>query len=85
MKKIALMFGLFVLAAIIVVPVVGSANYSPSNSSVEGNVGVFIADGSPRPPVPPVVVADGSPRPPVPPIVVADGSPRPPVPPSLTA
>jgi len=31
---------------------VGSGNYSPSNSSVEQNVGAFIADGSPRPPHP---------------------------------
>jgi hypothetical protein len=67
MKKIAVMFGLFVLFAIIVIPVVGSGNYSPSNSCVERNVGAFVADGSPRPPYPPVIVADGSPRPPYPP------------------
>jgi hypothetical protein len=54
MKKIAVRFGLFLFAAIIVVTVAGSGNYSSSNSSVERNVvGVFIADGSPRPPVPP--------------------------------
>jgi hypothetical protein len=67
MKKIAVMFGLFLLVAIIVVPVVGYAKYSPSNSSVEQNVGAFIADGSPRPPFPPILTADGSPRPPFPP------------------
>ena len=86
MKKIAGMFGFFLIAAMTLVSVARSANYSPSNSSVERNVaGVFIADGSPRPPVPPGVVADGSPRPPVPPLVVADGSPRPPVPPIVVA
>jgi len=85
MKKIAAMFGLFLLVAIIVVPVVGYANYSPSNSSVERNVGAFVADGSPRPPFPPILVADGSPRPPFPPVVIADGSPRPPFPPGLSA
>jgi hypothetical protein len=69
--------------AMIVVAVVGSGNYSPSNSSVERNVvGVFIADGSQ---VPPLSVAGGSPRPPVPPVVLADGSPRPPVPPTQYA
>jgi hypothetical protein len=82
MKKIAVMFGLFLLIAIVLVPVAGSGNYSPSNSSVERNVvAALIADGSPRPPTPPVVVADGSPRPPTPPVVVADGSPRPSTPP----
>jgi hypothetical protein len=86
MKKIAVMFGLFLFAAMIVLSVASSGNYIPSNPAVERNVArVFIADGSPRPPVPPMVVADGSPRPPVPPIVFADGSPRPPVPPSQSA
>lgn len=86
MKKTAVTFGLFLLAAINVVTVASSGDYSPSNSSVERNVvGVFIADGSPRPPVPPPSVADGSPRPPVPPVVLADGSPRPPVPSTQSA
>lgn len=85
MKKIAVMFGLFLLVAAIVLPVVGSGNYRPSNSCVERNVGALIADGSPRPPYPPVIVADGSPRPPYPPVIVADGSPRPPYPPGLAA
>jgi hypothetical protein len=85
MKKIAVMFGLFLLVAAIVFPVVGSGNYSPSNCSVEQNVGAFIADGSPRPPYPPLIIADGSPRPPYPPIIVADGSPRPPCPPVIVA
>ncbi len=71
MKKIAVMFGLFLLVAAIVLPVVGSGNYRPSNSSVEQNVGAFIADGSPRPPYPPIIVADGSPRPPYPPGLAA--------------
>jgi hypothetical protein len=54
MKKIAVISGLFLFVAIIVVTVAGSGNYSSSNPSVERNVvGVFIADGSPRPPVPP--------------------------------
>jgi hypothetical protein len=66
MKKIAVIFGLFLLVAILVVPVTTSGNYSPSNSSVERNVGAFVADGSPRPPTPPIIVADGSPRPPTP-------------------
>jgi len=44
MKKIAVMFGLFLLVAAIVFPVVGSGNYRPSNCSVEQNVGAFIAD-----------------------------------------
>jgi len=71
MKKIAVMFGLFLLVAAIVFPVVGSGNYRPSNCSVEQNVGAFVADGSPRPPYLPVIVADGSPRPPYPPVIVA--------------
>jgi hypothetical protein len=67
MKRIAAVFGLFLFAAMVVVSVAGSGNYSSSNSSVERNVvGPIIADGSPRPPVPPLMVADGSPRPPVP-------------------
>jgi hypothetical protein len=54
MKKIALIFGVFVLAASVLLPVAGSANYSPSNSAVEGNLaGTLLADGSPRPPLPP--------------------------------
>ena len=97
MKKIGVMFGLFMLA-VIVVSVAGSGNYSPSNSAVEGNfLGVLIADGSPRPPFPPAQAFDdslrqqlsppttalnGSPRPPFPPTLVADGSPRPPFPPA---
>ena len=81
MKKVAVMFGLF-LSVAMVISVAGSGNYSSSNSSVERNVGALIADGSPRPPVPPLIVADGSPRPPVPPLLLADGSPRPPVPPA---
>jgi hypothetical protein len=84
MKKIGVVFGLFILPALIVVPVAGSGNYSPGNSAVERNLpGVILADGSPRPPVPPLVV-DGSPRPPVPPATF-DGSPRPPVPPGVSA
>ncbi len=85
MKKIGVVFGLFILAAVIVVPVAGSGNYSPGNSAVEGNfAGAFIADGSPRPPYPPMLIVDGSPRPPYPPATF-DGSPRPPYPPSLSA
>jgi len=85
MKKIGVVFGSF-MAAVIVISVAGSGNYSPSNSAVERNfAGAFIADGSPRPPVPPPpLIADGSPRPPVPPATF-DGSPRPPVPPALSA
>jgi len=86
MKKIGVVFGSFILAAAIVISVVGSGNYSPSNSAVERNfAGALIADGSPRPPVPPPpLIADGSPRPPVPPATF-DGSPRPPVPPGQSA
>ena len=85
MKKIGVMFGLFILAAAIVIPVAASGNYSPSNSAVEGNfAGTFIADGSPRPPYPPTLIVDGSPRPPYPPATF-DGSPRPPYPPGLSA
>jgi hypothetical protein len=69
MKKIAVMFGFLTLATIIAIPIVGSVHYSPGNSSVERNVGAFIADGSPRPPFQPIIVADGSPRPPFPPVV----------------
>jgi len=70
-KKITVIFGLFVLAAWIVLPVATSGNYSTSNSGVEGILaGTFVADGSPRPPIPPLVVADGSPRPPIPPLSV---------------
>ena len=83
MKKIGVVFGLFI-AAILVVSVAGSGNYSPSNLTVELNLArVLLADGSPRPPIPPPppLVVDGSPRPPIPP----DGSPRPPLPPNLSA
>jgi hypothetical protein len=86
MKKIAVTFGLLLLAAIIAFPVAGLGNYSPSNSVVERNVvGTFIADGSPRPPIKPFWVADGSPRPPIKPLFVADGSPRPPIKPLFVA
>jgi hypothetical protein len=71
MKKIAVISGLFLLVAILVVPVTTSGNYNPSNSGVERNVGAFVADGSPRPPAPPVAIADGSPRPPVKPSLSA--------------
>jgi hypothetical protein len=82
MRKIAVMFGLLLLAASIVVPVASSANYSSSNSGVEGNfVGTLVADGGPRPPLPPLRAFDGSPRPPLPPTANFDGSPRPPLPP----
>jgi hypothetical protein len=85
MKKIGVLFGLFILAAFIAVAAVGvSGNYSPSNSAVEGNFpGQRVADGSPRPPLPPLPAFDGSPRPPIPPALLADGSPRPPIPPTL--
>ena len=85
MKKIGVLFGLFI-AAVIIVPIAGSGNYSPSNFAVEENlVGAFLADGSPRPPIPPPpLVVDGSPRPPIPPAAF-DGSLRPPVPPGLSA
>jgi hypothetical protein len=70
MEKIAIVFGVFVLATSVLVPVAGSANYSPSNPAVEGNLaGTFVADGNPRPPLPPALAFDGSPRPPFPPSV----------------
>jgi hypothetical protein len=62
MKRVAGISGLFVFAALIVLPVAGSGNYSASNSVVEQ----ILADGSPRPPLPPLAL-DGSPRPPFPP------------------
>ena len=85
MKKIGVLFGLF-MAALFVAFVASSANYSPSNFAVEQNLaGVLLADGSPRPPIPPqMLLVDGSPRPPIPPLVL-DGSPRPPIPPGQTA
>jgi hypothetical protein len=53
MKKIGVVFGLFI-AAVMVVSVAGSGNYSPSNFAVEQNLaGALLADGSPRPPLPP--------------------------------
>jgi hypothetical protein len=86
MKKLAVISGLFVFVALIVLPVAGSGNYSASNSVVEQILGTFVADGSPRPPFPPAttMASDGSPRPPFPPPPVAafDGSPRPPFPPA---
>ena len=100
MKRMAVLFGLGALIATIAVLVTGSGNYSPSNLSVERNVlKTYIADGSPRPPLPPSSLTadgsprpplppatfDGSPRPPLPPVVVADGCPRPPLPPGLSA
>ena len=67
MKEIAIVFGVFVLATSVLVPVAGSANYSPSNSAVEENLARnFVADGSPRPPLPPAVAFDGFPLPPFP-------------------
>ena len=85
MKKIGVVFGLFI-AAVLVVSVAGSGNYSPSNLAVEQNLaGALLADGSPRPPIPPqTLLVDGSPRPPIPPAMF-DGSPRPPFPPGLSA
>ena len=85
MKKIGVVFGLF-MAAILVVSVGASGNYSPSNVAVEQNLaGALLADGSPRPPIPPPpLIVDGSPRPPIPPAML-DGSPRPPFPPGLSA
>jgi hypothetical protein len=63
MNKIGVVFGLFI-TAVLVAGVAGSANYSPSNSAVEQNrAGALLADGSPRPPLPPPPVADGSPSP----------------------
>lgn len=84
MKNIGVVFALFVLAALLVVPVAGSGNYSASNPGVERILaGAFVADGSPRLPLPPPPPRlDGSPRPPFPPTAVADGSPRPPFPPT---
>ena len=70
MKKISVVFGLFI-AAVIVAIVAGSGNYSPSNFAVEQNLaGALLADGSPRPPLPPSMF-DGSPRPPLPPGISA--------------
>jgi len=69
MKKVASMFGLFLLATCIVSPVASSGNYNASNFAVHKIfAGVLAADGSPRPPLPPPPAAfDGSPRPPLPP------------------
>jgi hypothetical protein len=88
MKKLAVISGLFVLAALIALPVASSGNYSASNSVVEQILGTRVADGSPRPPFPPPPAAfDGSPRPPFPPAttVAFDGSPRSPFPPPPVA
>ena len=60
----------FALAVVtsIAIPVAVSNNYSPSNSRVEGILATeLVADGSPRPPLPPPPARDGSPRPPLPP------------------
>ena len=68
MKKTTVITGLLALAASVAIPVGLSDNYSPSNSAVERILaGDFIADGSPRPPLPPSPSFDGSPRPPLPP------------------
>ncbi len=85
MKKIGVVFGLFI-AAVLVVSVAASGNYSTSNFAVEQNLaGALLADGSPRSPIPPqTLLVDGSPRPPIPPAMF-DGSPRPPFPPGLSA
>ena len=70
MKQIAIVFGVFVLATSVLVSVAGSANYSPGNSAVERNLArTLVADGNPRPPLPPALAFDGSPRPPIPPSV----------------
>jgi hypothetical protein len=67
MKKATSKVGLFVLAGVLATFVGRSNNYSPSNSPVERIFGSLIADGNPRPPLPPPLGRDGSPRPPLPP------------------
>ena len=71
-----LCLALLALTALIVAPVSAIVNF---------NNNVNVAEGSPIPPVPPMLVAEGSPIPPVPPTLVAEGSPIPPVPPTLVA
>ena len=86
MKKIGVVFGLFIAAVLVVSVAAASGNYSTSNFAVEQNLaGALLADGSPRSPIPPqTLLVDGSPRPPIPPAMF-DGSPRPPFPPGLSA
>jgi hypothetical protein len=95
LKKTAIAVAVFLLAVLMVLPVVRSVNLSAGKSVTIDRV--LIADGSPIPPYPPkppsikasTLVADGSPIPPYPPkppsmkasTLVADGSPIPPYPP----
>jgi hypothetical protein len=66
MKKVIYLTAIAVLAFLILLPAVQVVNRGTFNFSQE-----LVADGSPRPPLPPppgvLFVADGSPRPPLPP------------------
>ena len=75
MKRIALCLSLFLLLALIVLPVVASVNLSSNNPAL--HAAPLCADGSPGPPLPP-----SPPKTVAAPVLVADGSPGPPLPPS---
>jgi len=75
MKRIAVCLSLFLLLALILLPVVASVNFSANNPAL--HAAPLCADGSPGPPLPPTPPKTGAM-----PVLVADGSPGPPLPPS---
>lgn len=80
MKSNNRIFGTSLLLAAILLSVTGIVKYTGQVSS-NGRPEI-IADGAPRPPLPPVTLKDGAPRPPLPPVTLKDGAPRPPLPPA---
>jgi len=74
MKRIAVCVSLFLLLALIVLPVAASVNFTANKLAL--HAAPLCADGSPGPPLPP------SPKRVAMPVLVADGSPGPPLPPS---
>lgn len=74
MKRIAVCVSLFLLLALILLPVIASVNFSANHPAI--HAAPLCADGSPGPPLPP------SPKRVAMPVLVADGSPGPPLPPS---
>ena len=77
--KVTTTLGTAMLLTAILLGVAGIVNYKGGNL---GSNATVIADGNPRPPLPPSWLRDGNPRPPLPPAILRDGNPRPPLPPA---
>jgi hypothetical protein len=77
MKSAAFFFAASLLASLMVIPVYGAVNHSGTHFLATP---ALVADGNPRPPLPPplAVALDNAP-------IVADGNPRPPLPPPISA